>query len=92
MIPFLMKMVAATVGEAVVNKMRKEPVLVPYDAKGLVKSKTAWGVVLMGLGPVVGGWLGWDSMDWGALAEQLTVAVGAVVAIYGRIKASGPIG
>ena len=87
--PLLMKMVATTVGEAVVNKMRKKPVLVPYDSKGLVKSKTAWGAtgaLVMFLSQA-----GWPDSPgaWGAVASAVVVWA---FTLYGRIRVSGPIG
>jgi len=88
-LPLIEKMLATTVGEAVVNKVRKKPVLVPYDSKGLVKSKTAWGstaALVMYLSQA-----GWPDSPaaWGAVASAVVVWV---FTLYGRIKASGPIG
>ena len=62
------------------------------QGKGLVRSKTAYGVVLMAL-PLVLGWFGleWGEADLQTGAEQITVMVGAALAIYGRVKATGKI-
>lgn len=62
------------------------------SGKGLIHSKTAYGVLLMAL-PMVFGWFGAEISDEDAQAvvEQLVIAGGAMLAIYGRVKASGPI-
>lgn len=62
------------------------------DAKGLLTSKTFWGVILMVLGlfnkPVADA-LGADALS--GMFESVFGAVGAVLAIYGRIKAAKSI-
>lgn len=62
--------------------------------KGLVTSKTFWGVVVM----LVGTALGWSPADQAATTNDVMTVVqgvatvaGAALAIYGRIKATKKI-
>ena len=63
------------------------------DTKGLMGSKTVWGVVIMVLAPYMQKWFGVDlSSETGiGVANDLPVLFGAFLAIYGRVKASGKI-
>ena len=63
------------------------------DTKGLMGSKTVWGVVIMLLAPYLQRWFGLDlSGETGVgVANDLPVLFGAFLAIYGRVKASGKI-
>jgi len=63
------------------------------ETKGLLGSKTVWGVLIMLLGPLVLRWTGIDlSSETGVeLADKLPELVGAFLAIYGRAKADGRI-
>jgi len=63
------------------------------EGKGLMGSKTVWGVVIMILAPYLQRSFGIDlsgetSMS---IANDLPVLFGAFLAIYGRVKASGKI-
>ena len=85
-------LVSTLVGEALKNKMAGNAPLKKSNGKGLIQSKTWWGVMLMGL-PMVFKWFGWELSDAGAqeLANQAVIVVGGLLAIYGRVKASKPI-
>lgn len=63
------------------------------STKGLLGSKTVWGVVIMLLAPYIQQWFGVDlSGETGVeVANDLPVLFGAFLAIYGRVKASGKI-
>ncbi len=63
------------------------------ETKGLMGSKTVWGVLIMLLAPLPQKWLGVDlSGAMGeAVSNELVVLAGAALAIYGRVKASGKI-
>lgn len=60
------------------------------DVKGLLRSKTVWGVILM----ILGTFFQWSSEDVKFLTEAAVNIVslgldltGAVLAVYGRMKA-----
>jgi membrane protein DedA with SNARE-associated domain len=60
------------------------------EVKGLLQSKTIWGVIITILGAI----LGWGSETQAVLTDQTMLvvsavvqAIGAVIAIIGRIKA-----
>lgn len=57
--------------------------------KGLLASKTFWGVIVMLVAARSREWLGVDLNDLlGAeFVESLAVVVGATIAVYGRVKA-----
>ncbi len=82
------KMAVGLIGQKVSNMITRKDTPVLDDAKGLVQSKTAQGVALLALGPIVAGWLGidveivLDGIRW----------LGAGWAIYGRITAGKNIG
>lgn len=61
--------------------------------KGLLGSKTVWGILIMALAPLLQRWFGVDfSGGTGAdIANELPILFGAALAIYGRIKAAGKI-
>ena len=61
--------------------------------KGLMGSKTVWGVVIMLMAPYLHRWFGFDvSGETGAaIADDAAILFGAALAIYGRVKASGKI-
>jgi len=91
------KMAVGLIGRLLMDKVTgNETVNLPDDSKGLIQSKTAWGIGVASLGgwafSVVSGWLGVDVSDLQEIADILTVTAGSLYAIYGRIKASGPIG
>ena len=62
------------------------------DNKIFLKSKTVWGVIVMAL-PVILPLFGVniDTSAIGGAGDQILTAVGAILAIYGRVKASGGI-
>ena len=82
------------VGEAIKKKLTGSKVAsesIP-PSKGLIQSKTSWGVVTMAL-PMVAGWFG---LDLGVeavqeIVSQVFVIGGGLFAIYGRLKAKTPI-
>lgn len=62
--------------------------------KGLLKSKTVWGVICM----IVGSFLGWGAEVQAEVADNVMLIVsgafdifGAGLAIYGRVKAKAEI-
>lgn len=63
------------------------------ETKGLLQSKTFWGVVVMAIAgvlrPIFGIVLPEETQQ--AIAHDLTVAAGAFLAIWGRIAASAKI-
>lgn len=95
----------AVVGEAIARKVSRRAREAPVTgAKGLIQSKTAWGVgILAGaaqLAPAIAwavtllaGVLGYEMGPEAAaeIAQRLIEIFGAGLAIYGRIKASRPI-
>lgn len=92
MIPLIGKMVVGLIGQAITDKITfKETVEEPVG-KGLVQSKTVWGVALAALGPVIAPRLGLDDSGWQEVISNLSVLIGAALAIWGRIKAAKPIG
>lgn len=60
-------------------------------SKGLLQSKTIWGIILLIAGPLLAKY-GITSDDAQHAVSLITEAVGAVIAIYGRIVATKPIG
>lgn len=56
------------------------------EVKGLLQSKTIW-ATLIAILATVAQLAGWDIGDTNGLAEQITVLVAGLVAIYGRITA-----
>jgi len=59
------------------------------DAKGLLQSKTVWGVILMVFAffaPKLG--LDLNAETQSVISDQLVTIVGAVLAIIGRVNAS----
>ena len=90
------KMIVGAVGEAIVKKVTGRTVVHPNDNKGLIQSKTVWGVGVASLGgwvfSLVSGWIGIDVSHLQAIVETLTVTAGSLLAIYGRIKAEKVIG
>lgn len=75
-------------------KARVTGELPPVGAgKGLIHSTTVYGVLVL-LAPALARWWGWhlDDAALQALAEALVTAAGALLAIYGRIRASRRIG
>lgn len=72
-----------------------QPSPTPFESerKGLMGSKTVWGVVIMILAPYLQRSFGIDlSGETGlGIANDLPVLFGGFLAIYGRIKASGRI-
>lgn len=86
--------VASTlIGEALKNKITGYEPLEQPGGKGLLQSKTAYGVAVMLL-PTVGRWFGFEFDDASAqeIVNQVVVLVGGLLALYGRVKASKPIG
>ena len=63
------------------------------DSKGLVQSKTFWGVLIMAA-PTIATWLGWSlsEAETQGIITAGTEAFGALLALWGRIKAVKPIG
>lgn len=63
------------------------------EEKFVLRSKTIWGAIITAIPTVVLA-LGWDLGDpeviagWG---NEIIVAIGAILAIYGRITAKGPL-
>lgn len=59
------------------------------DTKNIFQSKTFWGVILMLIGVYGGQWFGFDLTDatQSVISEQLVTIAGAVLTVYGRIKA-----
>jgi len=85
---------STVVGEVIKGKLGGKAPRKGTPGKGLIHSKTVWGVVAMAL-PVVASWFGWGWLDEVLANEiigQLSVLFGGVLAIYGRIKAKVPIG
>ena len=58
------------------------------EAKNLLLSKTFWGVVVMVVAVFSHNFS--DKLAGGV--DEIIAAVGAVLALYGRYKASGPVG
>jgi len=98
--------IRTAVGEAVTARLAQRP---PADdageRKGLIQSRTVWGVALMGasdwlaqaltgLLPVLAEGIGYrlDAAATGDIVQQLLVAGGAVLAIIGRLRAAKRIG
>jgi len=61
------------------------------DVKGLLQSKTVWGVIVMVLATLTPR-LGLDIGDQTGLVADITALIGAILAIYGRIKAVKKVG
>lgn len=63
------------------------------ESKGLLSSKSFWGVVLMVLAIFSERWFGFDlgEATQSFLSEQLVVIAGAALAIYGRVRAEKKI-
>ena len=68
--------------------MSKESEKIDGKVKSFLASKTIWGIIIA-LSPVLSGWLGFDvDESIGDIYEPLIQVIGAVIATYGRIKAS----
>jgi hypothetical protein len=63
------------------------------ESKGILQSKTFWGLVLMILSARLKDWFGIELPDesWDAMAADVGIIVGAVLGIYGRVKAGAKI-
>ena len=90
---FLKQTLTVVIGESWKARLTGKSLVVAPYGKGLLQSKTFYGVLMMAL-PVVLGWFGLTLADaqMQLVAEQIVQIVGAVLAVYGRIKASEQIG
>lgn len=61
------------------------------DVKGILQSKTVWGVIVMVLATLTPR-LGLDIGDQTGLVTDITALIGAILAIYGRVKAVKKVG
>lgn len=89
-------LVKVVVGEAIKNKLTpgymSSKDRTEATGKGMVQSKTVWGVALASLGPVLAPLLGLDDAGLQAVVSNLTVMLGAALAIWGRFTAKKKIG
>ena len=79
------------VGEAMQNKLASKPVP-PFPAKGIVQSKTMWGVAITAISPFLASWLGLEGTEMAVVVQALTAMVGVALAWYGRKKAERAMG
>ncbi len=56
------------------------------ETKGLLMSKTVWGAIIA-IGATIAKMTGFDIGDTEGLVNDIVVLVGAVIAMYGRVKA-----
>lgn len=56
------------------------------ETKGLLMSKTVWGAIIA-IGATIAKTAGFDIGDTEGLVNDIVVLVGAVIAMYGRVKA-----
>ena len=61
------------------------------ETKNVLQSKTVWGAIISVVG-VVMGLVGFDTGALNGLEETIVVLVGAVLSVYGRVKAVKKIG
>jgi len=65
----------------------------PEAAKGLLQSKTFWGMLLMLFGYGAKNWFDLDLSDAtkSVITEQLVIIGGAILTIIGRVQADKPV-
>lgn len=97
MIAFIGKLFTGLIGDSLIRKIIDAPPPPLNESqgptKGLVQSKTFWGVIIM-VAPTVATWLGWSlsEAETQGIITAGTEAFGALLALWGRIKAVKPIG
>ena len=81
------------VGEAIKYKLGGSPPAVPnLPAKGIVQSKTIWGVAITAISPFLASWLGLEGTEMADVIQSVTMLVGVALAWYGRKKAQRAMG
>ena len=79
------------VGEHLKNRLAGQDV--PVDpAKGIVQSKTMWGVAIGAVSPFIASWLGLEGTEMAEVIQGVTLLVGVALAWYGRKKAKRALG
>ena len=61
-------------------------------AKGIVQSKTMWGVAITAISPFIASWLGLEGTEMAEVVQAITALVGVALAWYGRKKAKRALG
>ena len=65
----------------------------PIDpAKGIVQSKTMWGLAITAISPFIASWLGLEGTEMAEVMQSVTLLVGVALAWYGRKKAKRALG
>lgn len=63
------------------------------ETKGILQSKTFWGLMLMILSARLKDWFGVElpTESWDAIAADVGICAGAILGIYGRVTAGRKI-
>ena len=81
------------VGEAIKYKLGGSPPAVPHmPTKGIVQSKTMWGVAITAISPFLASWIGLEGTEMAVVVQALTALVGVTLAWYGRKTAKRAMG